>query len=55
MLIHSLVIYAWPISLIRDVEHAVKRFMRSGEAYKSKLIAVMWKTCAIPKREVVLV
>ncbi|XP_058759059.1 uncharacterized protein LOC131632302 [Vicia villosa] len=40
MLTHSIALYSWPISLIWDVECAVKRFIWSGKTTKNKIIMV---------------
>ncbi|XP_058746486.1 uncharacterized protein LOC131619404 [Vicia villosa] len=40
MLSHSMVIYAWPLSLIRDLERAIKRFLWSGDTSKQKVVTV---------------
>ncbi|XP_058775306.1 uncharacterized protein LOC131649564 [Vicia villosa] len=48
MLLHSMVIYDWPISLIRDIERAIKRFIWSSEVSKNKVIIVTWNSVCLP-------
>lgn len=54
MLTHSMFIYAWPISLVRDLEHAVKRFIWSREKTKNKVVTVTWKNICNPLEKGVL-
>jgi len=46
MLTHSITIYSWPISLLKDVEKCVRNFIWSGDVNKRKLVTVAWhKVC----------
>jgi len=40
MLIHSIYIYSWPISLLKDIERWVRNFIWSGDPEKRKLMTV---------------
>ncbi|XP_058784485.1 uncharacterized protein LOC131659290 [Vicia villosa] len=51
MLTHSITVYAWPLSLLRDIERAFKRFIWSGDSSKSKVITVSWKNMCTPLAE----
>ncbi|CAI8584688.1 unnamed protein product [Vicia faba] len=51
MFVHSMVIYDWTISHIRDIERAMKRFIWSGETTKNKVINVVWKKICYPLDE----
>jgi hypothetical protein len=43
MLLHTMSIYAWPVSLIRDIEKWIKNFIWSGDITKRKMVIVAWK------------
>ena len=43
MLIYNISIYAWPTSLLKDLEKDIKNFIWSGDKEKRKLISVSWK------------
>lgn len=51
MMIHSISIYSWPISLLKDLERCIKNFIWSGEINKRKLITVAWKKVCKPLNE----
>jgi hypothetical protein len=47
MLLHTMNIYSWPVSLLRDIERWMKFFIWSGDINKRKLVTVAWKkVCA---------
>ena len=47
MLIHTMTIFSWPISLLREMEKWIKNFIWSGDINKRKLVTVAWKkVCA---------
>jgi len=47
MLLHTINIYSWPVSLLRDIERWMKFFIWSGDINKRKLVTVAWKkVCA---------
>jgi hypothetical protein len=48
MLIYSFCIYAWPISLIKDLEKWIKNFIWSGDISQRKLVTVAWKKICKP-------
>jgi len=43
MLQHTMVVYSWPISILKDIERWIKNFIWSGDTEKRKLITVSWK------------
>jgi hypothetical protein len=43
MLVYSISIYSWPISLLKDVERSMKNFIWSGDLHQKKLFTVAWK------------
>jgi len=43
MLIHTMSIYSWPVSLLRELERWIKNFIWSGDIYKKKMVIVAWK------------
>jgi hypothetical protein len=50
-LIHSITIYSWPISLLRDLEKCIRNFIWSGDSTKRKLVVVSWKKMCRPYDE----
>lgn len=44
-------IYAWPLSLIRDLQRAIKRFIWSDDSSKRKDVTVDWNTICLPIEE----
>jgi hypothetical protein len=48
MLIYSITIYSWPVSLIKSIEKEVKNFIWSGDVGKRKLVTVAWKKICRP-------
>ncbi|PNY03176.1 ribonuclease H [Trifolium pratense] len=48
MLIYSISIYAWPVSLLRDLERWIKNFIWSGDINQRKLVTVAWKKVCKP-------
>ncbi|GAU40165.1 hypothetical protein TSUD_292700 [Trifolium subterraneum] len=51
MLLHSITIYAWPVSLIKDVEKWLRNFIWSGNVEKRKLVTVAWHKVCLPFQE----
>ena len=43
MLIHTMSIYSWPVSLLRDLERSIKNFIWSRDVSKRKMVTVAWK------------
>jgi len=43
MLLHTMTIYSWPVSLIREIEKWIKNFIWSGDIAKRKIVIVAWK------------
>jgi hypothetical protein len=48
MLIYSISLYSWPISLLKDIEKAIRNFIWSGDIDKRKLVTVAWKKVCRP-------
>ena len=48
MLIHTITVYDWPMSLIKDLEKAIRNFIWSGCIDKRKLVVVAWKKICKP-------
>lgn len=48
MLIHSIAVYNWPISLLKDLEKWIRNFIWSGDVNKRKLVTVSWNKCCKP-------
>jgi len=51
MLIHTITIYDWPISLIKEIEKNIRNFIWSGDVSKRKLLTVSWKHVCKPTSE----
>jgi ribonuclease HI len=51
MLIHSITIYNWPVSLIKDLEKWSRNFIWSGNVNQRKLITVAWHKVCLPFNE----
>jgi len=46
MLIHSISVYSWPASLLKDIEKCIRNFIWSGDIEKIKMVTVTWhKVC----------
>jgi hypothetical protein len=43
MLLHTMAVYSWPISLLKEIERWIKNFIWSGDTDKRKLVTVAWK------------
>jgi hypothetical protein len=48
MLIYSISIYSWPVTLHKDVEKCFRNFIWSGDIEKRKLVTVSWKKICRP-------
>jgi len=48
MLIHTLSVYDWPVSLLKELEEAMRNFVWSGDINKRKLVTVAWKKMCKP-------
>ncbi|XP_058776647.1 uncharacterized protein LOC131650967 [Vicia villosa] len=51
MMIHTLVIYSWPISVLKSINRWARNFIWSGEINKRKTVTVAWDTCCRPYGE----
>lgn len=54
MFTHSMIVYAWPLSLDADIERVVGRFIWSGDTSKLKTITVVWNNICKPTAEGVI-
>jgi hypothetical protein len=48
MLVYSISIYSWPMSLLKDLERWIKNFIWSGDISQRKLVIVAWKKVCRP-------
>jgi hypothetical protein len=48
MLIYSISLYSWPVSLLKEVEKWIRNFIWSGDIDKRKLVTVSWKNLCRP-------
>jgi ribonuclease HI len=51
MLLHSFLIYSWPLSLIKELELCMRNFIWSGDISKRKLVTVSWANVCQPISE----
>jgi len=51
MLTHSMSIYSWPVSLLKDIEKWIKKIIWSGDTTKRKLVTAAWKKICKPYLE----
>jgi hypothetical protein len=51
MLIHTITIYDWPMSMIKDLEKCIRNFIWNGDISKRKLLTVSWKKVCKPTSE----
>jgi hypothetical protein len=51
MLMHSISVYAWPVSLLKSIETWARNFIWSGDISKRKLVTVSWKKVCMPYSE----
>ncbi|GAU25788.1 hypothetical protein TSUD_222460 [Trifolium subterraneum] len=51
MLIYSFMIYAWPISLLKDVDRWIRNFIWIGNIDQRKLVTVAWDKVCAPTNE----
>ena len=51
MLLHSILIYSWPVALIKDLERWMRNFIWSGDVNKRKLVSVAWHKVCSPQKE----
>ncbi|KAJ0074645.1 hypothetical protein Patl1_37495 [Pistacia atlantica] len=51
MLLHSFMIYKWPLTLLKRVMQWIRNFIWSGDLDKRKLVTISWDTICLPKSE----
>ncbi|XP_026450799.1 uncharacterized protein LOC113350911 [Papaver somniferum] len=52
--IHSMVVYIWPCTIIKQVERAIRNFLWSGDAEKRRYFMVLYDSMCCSRRESVL-
>lgn len=50
-LVHSMMIYKWPSSLLKDIEAAMRNFIWTGDIRKRGFTSVAWARVCSPKEE----
>ncbi|GMN32581.1 hypothetical protein TIFTF001_041761 [Ficus carica] len=48
---YKFMIYKWPVSLLKEMESATRRFFWTGSIFKNKLISVAWAKTCVPRNE----
>jgi hypothetical protein len=48
MMVHTISIYSWPSSLIKNIEKWMRNFLWSGDVNKRKLVTVAWHKVCTP-------
>jgi ribonuclease HI len=51
MLVYSISVYSWPVSLLKEIEKWLKNFIWSGDLSQRKLVTVAWKKICKPLSE----
>ncbi|GAU47353.1 hypothetical protein TSUD_190190 [Trifolium subterraneum] len=51
MLVYSISVYSWPISLLKSIETWSRNFIWSSDINKRKLVTVAWKKICVPYSE----
>jgi hypothetical protein len=51
MIVYSISIYSWPVSLLKSLENWSRNFIWSGDVNKRKLVTVSWKKVCTPYAE----
>lgn len=51
MLLHTMTIYSWPVSLLKDLEKCIRNFIWSGDSSKRKMVTVAWKKVCLDYEE----
>ena len=51
MMMHTISLYSWPTSLLKEVEAWVRNFIWSGDISKRKLVIVSWRRVCKPFSE----
>ncbi|XP_026428870.1 uncharacterized protein LOC113324796 [Papaver somniferum] len=49
--IHSMAVYIWPCTVIKQVERTIRNFLWSGDAEKRKYFTVLYDDLCLPKHE----
>ena len=49
--VHSMMIYRWPLTLLKKLESRIRNFVFTGDILKRSSICVSWKRCCVPKSE----
>ena len=49
--VHSMMIYRWPVLLLRRMEAHIRNFVYTGDILKRTTVAVSWKRACSPKAE----
>ncbi|MCH94279.1 putative ribonuclease H protein, partial [Trifolium medium] len=51
MMMHTISVYSWPTSLIKDIERWMRNFIWSGDVNQRKLVTVAWHRVCSPFNE----
>lgn len=51
MFIHTMSVFSWPTSLLREIEKWIKIFIWSGDINKRKLVTIAWKKVCVDTEE----
>jgi len=51
MMMHTILIYSWPVSIIKYIEKWIRNFIWSGDVNKRKMVTVSWFKCCNPTSE----
>ncbi|MCH91017.1 putative ribonuclease H protein [Trifolium medium] len=51
MMMHTISVYSWPLSLIKDIERCMRNFIWNGDVNQRKLVTVAWHRVCTPCNE----
>ncbi|CAJ2652147.1 unnamed protein product [Trifolium pratense] len=51
MLVYSISVYSWPVSILKSIETWTRNFIWSGDINQKKLVTVSWKRVCLPPDE----
>jgi len=51
MLVHSMSLYSWPVSLLKEIDKWCRNFIWSGDIEKRNLVTIAWKKLCRPMDE----
>ena len=47
-LLHTFMVYKWPLQLIKHIKKSIKNFLWTGDVNSKKTVMVNWSQCCVP-------